>query len=448
MKRLRIKASSPDQRVGDLSGGNQQKVLLARLAVPPSPKVLLLDEPTRGIDVGAKAEVQALIDELAAEGLGVVLVSSELEELIEGVRPRRGAARRRGRGRTARRRGHRGRPDGRAVAARRATSMSDHRRGADPGRAGAGRPGCRDYGVYAALVLLLLFNLVFTANFLTVGNFRTQLVQVAPVVDRRARHGAGDRHRGRRPVGRLGDGAGRGRGPALPRLRVRGRDRWSRCSPGLLVGLVNGALVARGRRAADRRDPGAVRRRPRAGAGARRRAAQGRSSDPTFLASAPATCSACRSSWSPRRCWPLVVGVRGAPHDVRPAAASPSAATGRAAELAGLPVKRVLLGTYVICGVLAAVAGVLATARLQASDPSDDRPADRAVRDHRRGGRRHPADRRPGPGARHRRRRAADAAASTPRSIKHNSADSWAQIAQAVIIIAAVYLQLGRGRKG
>jgi monosaccharide-transporting ATPase len=83
MTRLHIKASSPHQRVGDLSGGNQQKVLLARL-LATAPKVLLLDEPTRGIDVGAKAEVQSLINELAAEGLGVVLVSSEAEELIEG----------------------------------------------------------------------------------------------------------------------------------------------------------------------------------------------------------------------------------------------------------------------------------------------------------------------------------------------------------------------------
>jgi galactofuranose transport system ATP-binding protein len=83
IKRLRIKASSPDQAVGDLSGGNQQKVLLARL-LATDPKVLLLDEPTRGIDVGAKAEVQSLIDELAAEGLGVVLVSSDAEELVEG----------------------------------------------------------------------------------------------------------------------------------------------------------------------------------------------------------------------------------------------------------------------------------------------------------------------------------------------------------------------------
>jgi ribose transport system ATP-binding protein len=83
MKRLRIKASSPEQRVSELSGGNQQKVLLARWLCL-NPKLLLLDEPTRGIDVGAKAEVQGVIDELAKEGLGVLLISSELEELIEG----------------------------------------------------------------------------------------------------------------------------------------------------------------------------------------------------------------------------------------------------------------------------------------------------------------------------------------------------------------------------
>jgi monosaccharide-transporting ATPase len=83
MTRLRVKASSPRQKVSDLSGGNQQKVLLARLLCL-HPRVLLLDEPTRGIDVGAKAEVQRLIAELAENGLGVVLISSELEEVVEG----------------------------------------------------------------------------------------------------------------------------------------------------------------------------------------------------------------------------------------------------------------------------------------------------------------------------------------------------------------------------
>jgi ribose transport system ATP-binding protein len=84
VERLRIKISSPAQRVGELSGGNQQKVLLARMLCL-HPKVLLLDEPTRGIDVGAKAEIQALIDELAGQGLGILLVSSDLEEVVEGA---------------------------------------------------------------------------------------------------------------------------------------------------------------------------------------------------------------------------------------------------------------------------------------------------------------------------------------------------------------------------
>ena len=83
MKDLDIKASGPDQPVGELSGGNQQKVLLARWLCM-NPKVLILDEPTRGIDVGAKAEIQKLVDGLARDGLGVVFISSELEEVVEG----------------------------------------------------------------------------------------------------------------------------------------------------------------------------------------------------------------------------------------------------------------------------------------------------------------------------------------------------------------------------
>jgi ribose transport system ATP-binding protein len=83
MKRLGIKASSADQKIRELSGGNQQKVLLARWLCK-NPKFLLLDEPTRGIDIGAKGEIQALVNELANQGLGVLMISSELEELVEG----------------------------------------------------------------------------------------------------------------------------------------------------------------------------------------------------------------------------------------------------------------------------------------------------------------------------------------------------------------------------
>lgn len=81
MDDLRIKARSPRQPVGELSGGNQQKVVLAKM-LARRPKVLLMDEPTRGIDIGTKAEIYRLIRELAATGTAVIVVSSELPELI------------------------------------------------------------------------------------------------------------------------------------------------------------------------------------------------------------------------------------------------------------------------------------------------------------------------------------------------------------------------------
>ncbi len=79
--RLRIKVRGPSVSVGTLSGGNQQKVVIAR-ALAAGSDVVLLDEPTRGIDVGAKAEIYELIAELASEGKAVVLVSSELPEVL------------------------------------------------------------------------------------------------------------------------------------------------------------------------------------------------------------------------------------------------------------------------------------------------------------------------------------------------------------------------------
>ena len=81
IKMLGIKCSSPEQMMRELSGGNQQKVLLARWLCM-NPRLLIVDEPTRGIDVGAKAEILKLIRDLADEGLSVLMISSELEELI------------------------------------------------------------------------------------------------------------------------------------------------------------------------------------------------------------------------------------------------------------------------------------------------------------------------------------------------------------------------------
>jgi monosaccharide-transporting ATPase len=83
MRRFGIKASSSEQRIRELSGGNQQKVLLARWLCT-RPELLIVDEPTRGIDIGARGEIQSLVNELAAQGLGVLMISSDLEELCEG----------------------------------------------------------------------------------------------------------------------------------------------------------------------------------------------------------------------------------------------------------------------------------------------------------------------------------------------------------------------------
>jgi simple sugar transport system ATP-binding protein len=81
IKLLNIATPSPDQQVKNLSGGNQQKVILARW-LATNPRLLILDEPTRGIDVGAKAEIQKLVLSLAEEGKACVFISSELDEVL------------------------------------------------------------------------------------------------------------------------------------------------------------------------------------------------------------------------------------------------------------------------------------------------------------------------------------------------------------------------------
>ena len=80
-KQLRTKCSSVYQNVGNLSGGNQQKVLLAKWMFA-DPDILILDEPTRGIDVGAKYEIYCIINELVAKGKAVLMISSELPEIL------------------------------------------------------------------------------------------------------------------------------------------------------------------------------------------------------------------------------------------------------------------------------------------------------------------------------------------------------------------------------
>src|ERR1043165_3575657 len=81
IKAINIKTPTPEMRVANLSGGNQQKVVLAKW-LTFRPRVLIFDEPTRGIDVGAKAEIYELIRGLAAKGVSVIVISSEMEEVL------------------------------------------------------------------------------------------------------------------------------------------------------------------------------------------------------------------------------------------------------------------------------------------------------------------------------------------------------------------------------
>jgi D-xylose transport system ATP-binding protein len=81
VRKLAVRTSSIDNAVANLSGGNQQKVVLAKWLIT-DPKILILDEPTRGIDVGTKYEIYRLMDELASQGIGIIMVSSELPEVL------------------------------------------------------------------------------------------------------------------------------------------------------------------------------------------------------------------------------------------------------------------------------------------------------------------------------------------------------------------------------
>src|SRR5690606_11211604 len=81
IERLGVRPADPERLIKNLSGGNQQKVLLGRW-LATEPELLILDEPTRGIDVGAKAEIQEAVAQLAEDGVSVVFISSELEEVV------------------------------------------------------------------------------------------------------------------------------------------------------------------------------------------------------------------------------------------------------------------------------------------------------------------------------------------------------------------------------
>ena len=107
-QRRRVRAPSPEAPALTLSGGNQQKVILARCLARKCPQILILDEPTRGVDVGAKAEIHRLIDDLASAGHAILIISSELPEVLKPEHTRDYNARRPRRRRAAPRRGDAG----------------------------------------------------------------------------------------------------------------------------------------------------------------------------------------------------------------------------------------------------------------------------------------------------------------------------------------------------
>ena len=110
-KLLSIRMASPEQAAGQLSGGNQQKIVLARwLALRP--KILIVDEPTRGIDIGSKVEVHNLLIDMAKQGIAVIVISSELPEILALSRPHRDDARGPRHRRNRAHRGDAGNPDG------------------------------------------------------------------------------------------------------------------------------------------------------------------------------------------------------------------------------------------------------------------------------------------------------------------------------------------------
>ena len=230
IERLAIRCKSPAQDVGNLSGGNQQKVALAKWLLSGA-QVLVLDEPTRGVDVGARQEIYRIIRELAAEGVAIVIVSSDLPEILaicERVIVM-----------------HEGRVTGELnaselseakvmyyatdVQAGERRMMEAIEKRPEGGFLGFVKRIWREYSVVVVFVAIILISGAFAPRFLSPGNLLNILQEHLGRRLDRPRHDLRD-HRGRhRPVQRPGHGhRGRGADPDPAHEEPRRHRRWCR----------------------------------------------------------------------------------------------------------------------------------------------------------------------------------------------------------------------------
>lgn len=180
IRELRIKAASTESPSASLSGGNQQKVAVARW-LATKPKVLILDEPTQGVDIGAKAEIHAIIRRLAADGLAIILISSELPEIL-GMSDRIGVMR----GGTLTAiftAAEATAPVLMAAALGQGSANADVKRPKEPGRADSSKGGAfREWSVALALVLFLAVLAVLAPRFFTAAQLVPLLTAAAPAL--------------------------------------------------------------------------------------------------------------------------------------------------------------------------------------------------------------------------------------------------------------------------
>ena len=410
IKALDIRPADPNQVVGTLSGGNQQKVLLARWLLT-EPRLVILDEPTRGIDVGAKTEIQRLVRSLCDDGMSVLFISAELEEVLR-LSHRVAVLRDRQRGRGARERRTTSTVE-RLVHTIAGTERAHERGTRRLALAAGSRSACSCWSTSSSATRF------FTLR-MQDGHLYGSLIDIlrfgAPAMLVALGHDARDRDRRHRPLRR----ARSSRSPARPSCLLISHLDDQTSVGGVLVAIAAALALSRGARPLERR-PRRHRRHPadRRDADPDGRRARDRAADHVgpdhhdqqlarTSCSATATGSRCRSrsSWSPA----MYARQRPAQPQDR---ARDADRVGRR-ERRGEPPRRRPLAepdhprVYVFSRLCSGIAGLMISSGDQGRRRQQRRPLVRARRDPRRRDRRHRARRRALLPRRHARRRAAD----------------------------------------